>query len=116
MLWVPLGDKLMIKEHLEMKELESPLVHQCCDTRAECFNLEPLYTRDLVENIKSKVLCIHGESWHKLTLVVHCSPLSSSLSLLRDSWDPPTGHMAMCILGLVSLASIFLLLELVLTV
>lgn len=77
-------------------------------------NLEPLYTRGLGEKIKSKVLCIQGESWHKLTLVVHCSPLSSSLSVLRDLWDPTTGRMATCTLGLVSLASIFLLLELVL--
>lgn len=49
-----------------------------------------------------------------MALMAHCSPLSSSLSLLRDSWDPPTGRMATCTLGLVSLASIFLLLELVL--
>lgn len=49
-----------------------------------------------------------------MALVAHCSPLSSSLSLLRDSWDHPTGRMATCTLGLVSLASIFLLLELVL--
>lgn len=82
------------------------LLHLC-----RMLNLEPWYTRDVSEKTKSnslmhsrRVLCIHGESWRKLALAVHC--VHATLSFLRDSWDALTGHTAVWTLGLLSLPSI----------